>query len=99
MTTIFDVTPEELERSAREIEADVVIFRKAYDDIYAAVGELKVEYKGEASDTFNRRIEERRKDFEAATTALKKYVDTVREYAKNQRTNEAALKNQASVLS
>ena len=54
---IFDVTPEELEASASKIESKTSEFKKAYASIYTAVSDLRVTYKGQASDTFNRRIE------------------------------------------
>ena len=56
-STIFDVTPEELEASASKIEGKTGEFTKAYTSIYTAVSDLRVTYKGEASDTFNQRIE------------------------------------------
>lgn len=55
-TTIFDVTPEEIESSAVKVENKTKEFVKAYDSIYAAVSDLRINYKGEASDTFNHRI-------------------------------------------
>ena len=54
-STIFDVTPEELEASATKIEGKTSEFVKTYNGIYTAVSDLSVTYKGEASDTFNKR--------------------------------------------
>ena len=73
-TTIFDVTPEEIEYSAVKVENKTKEFVKAYDSIYAAVSDLRINYKGEASDTFNHRIEGYRNDFSAAEKALNNYV-------------------------
>ena len=68
-STIFDVTPEELEASANRIETKTTEFTKAYTSIYTAVTDLRVTFKGEASDTFNQRIEGYKNDFTAAEKA------------------------------
>ena len=68
-STIFDVTPEELETSASKVEGKTSEFTKAYNSIYTAVSDLRVTYKGEASDTFNQRIEGYKNDFSAAEKA------------------------------
>lgn len=98
-TTVFDVTPEELEASASKIEAKIEEFTKTYNSIYTAVSDLRVTFKGEASDTFNKRIEGYRNDFSAAESALKKYVQFMREYAAKIRNTENEIKSKASSLS
>jgi len=98
-TTAFDVTPEELEKSAKIIEDKTTDFTKAYSSIYTAVSDLRIKYKGEASDTFNQRIEGYKNDFTAAETALKNYVEFLRDYAQKMKTTESELKNKASNLS
>lgn len=95
----FDVTPEELQASANKIEGKTSEFTKAYDSIYAAVADLRVTYKGEASDTFNQRIEGYRNDFAAAEQALKKYVEFLREYASKVERAETDNKAKAAALS
>lgn len=65
-STIFDVTPETLERSASTIEAKANEFATTYKSIYTAVSDLNVSYKGEASQTFNQRIQNYQNDFTAA---------------------------------
>lgn len=98
-STIFDVTPEELEASASKIEGKISEFTKAYNSIYTAVSDLRVTYKGEASDTFNQRIEGYKNDFSAAEKALKNYVQFLREYAFNMKGTENEIKSKASALS
>ena len=44
-STIFDVTPEELEASATKIEGKTSEFVKTYNGIYTAVSDLSVTYK------------------------------------------------------
>lgn len=98
-STIFDVTPEELESSATKIEEKTNEFTNAYNSIYTAVSDLRVSYKGEASDTFNQRIEGYRNDFSAAETALNNYVQFLREYAAKIQSTENDIKSKASSLS
>ena len=94
-STIFDVTPEELEASASKIEGKT----GEYTSIYTAVSDLRVTYKGEASDTFNQRIEGYKNDFSAAEKALKNYVQFLREYAAKMKSTENDIKSKASSLS
>ena len=98
-STIFDVTPEELEASASKIEEKTGEFTKAYNSIYTAVSDLRVTYKGEASDTFNQRIEGYKNDFSAAEKALKNYVQFLREYASKMKNTENEIKSKAGALS
>lgn len=98
-STIFEVTPEELEASASKIEGKTGEFTKAYTSIYTAVSDLRVSYKGEASDTFNQRIEGYKNDFTAAEKALKNYVQFLREYATEIKRIENENKSNASALS
>lgn len=95
----FDVTPEELEASANKIEGKTSEFTKAYNSIYTAVSDLRVTFKGEASDTFNQRVEGYKNDFSAAEKALKEYVQFLREYATEIKGTENEIKSKASALS
>ena len=98
-STVFDVTPEELESSATKVEGKASEFTKTYNSIYTAVSDLRVTYKGEASDTFNQRIEGYKNDFTAAEKALTKYVAFLREYAGKMKNTENDLKSKAGSLS
>ena len=98
-TTVFDVTPEELEASASKVEGKTSEFTKAYNSIYTAVSDLRVTYKGEASNTFNQRIEGYKNDFSAAEKALKNYVQFLRDYAAKMKRTESEIKSKASALS
>ncbi len=98
-STVFDVTPEELESSASKVEGKTGEFTKAYNSIYTAVSDLRVTYKGEASDTFNQRIEGYKNDFAAAEKALKNYVQFLRDYASKMKSTENDIKSKASSLS
>ena len=60
-STIFDVTPEELEASATKIEGKTSEFVKTYNGIYTAVSDLSVTYKARPAtrSTKDRRLQER----------------------------------------
>jgi WXG100 family type VII secretion target len=98
-TATFDVTAEELESSATKVEGKTGEFTKAYQSIYTAVSDLRVKYKGQASDTFNTRIEGYKNDFTAAEKALKNYVQFLREYASKIKATENEIKSKAGSLS
>lgn len=98
-TTVFDVTPEELKTSATKVEGKTTEFNKAYNSIYTAVSDLRVAYKGQASDTFNQKIEGYKNDFAAAEKALKNYVQFLREYATKIESTENEIKSKAGALS
>ena len=99
MATNFDVTPEELKNSANQVGTIGREWRKEVDSIYAAVNELNVSYKGEASETFNKQLEGYRDDFDRATKALNDYILFVFDYANNIQSVEDDLKQQAAQLS
>ena len=63
------------------------------------MADLRVTYKGEASDVFNQRIEGYKNDFTAAEKALKNYVQFLRGYAKKISGTEDSIKSKASSLS
>lgn len=96
---VIDLTPEELMVSAQKIESKISEFSKCYTDIYTAVNDLSVSYKGVASTTFNNRIEGYRNDFEAAQKALQNYVQFLRDYASNMSGTEDDLTAKANALS
>lgn len=98
-TTFFDVTPEELEYSATRIADKIGEFTQAYNNIYTAVSDLCLTYKGEASNTFNRRIEGYKNDFSAAEKALNNYVQFLRDYAGKMKATEKDIMGKANALS
>lgn len=94
----FDVTPEDIAKSATIVEEKTTEFKSAYDSIYAAVEDLRMSYKGEASDTFNQRIKAYENDFKEAENVLKKYVSFLRTYAKDITNTEGGVKGMAANL-
>ena len=97
--TSFDVTPEDLNSSATRIEQKIKDFTTAYQSIYTAVSDLEFAYQGKSSKTFNQRIAGYKNDFEAAETALTKYVTFLKEYAKSITGCEDNLDTRAQALS
>ena len=95
----LDITPEELLNSATALKTKLDSFHSAYTSIYTATSDLKVSYKGEASTTFNQRIEGYRNDFEAANKALKTFIDELKAYAEKVRSTESDIKEKPSRLS
>lgn len=93
-SVIFDVTPEELESSANRIEEKSKEFVQAYNNIYTAVADLRVSYKGEASDSFNQKIEGYKDNFINTDKRLANYVQFIRDYAKLIRKAEEEIKAQ-----
>ncbi len=98
MPSIFEVIPEELESSASTLADRIADFIKTYNSIYLSVSDLRVSYKGEASDTFNQRIEGYKNDFAAAEKALNNYIEFLREYASKVRRVENQIRSDASSL-
>ena len=96
---VFDVTPEQLESSANNIEGKSKEFTKTYNGIYTAVKDLRIKYKGEASETFNKKIESYKNDFTAADKALSNYVQFLRQYASDIKSAENNIKAKANSLS
>lgn len=99
MATTFDVTPEELKNSVQRIGSIGSAWAKEMQSIYAAVGELNVSYKGEASEQFNKQLEGYRNDFDAAIKALNEYMRFLYTYAEDIQKTEDDLKQQAAQLS
>jgi WXG100 family type VII secretion target len=97
--TRFDVTHENLTASAGKVEVKAQEFKKSYESIYTAVTDLRVTYKGQASDTFNQRIEGYKNDFNAVDKALAEYVQFLTEYASKMKSTEEDLKGKAASLS
>ena len=95
----LDITPEELLNSATALKNKLNSFHGAYTSIYAATSDLKVSYKGEASTTFNQRIEGYRNDFEAADKALNAFIEELKTYAGKARDTENDINGKASRLS
>ena len=98
-TVIFDVKPEDLLATATVLEEKAKEFTNTYKSIYTAVSDLRVSFKGVASDTFNQRIEGYRNDFANADKALQKYIQFMRNYANKLIDTENEIKSSASTLS
>lgn len=98
MATKFDITPAELRSSGYRIINIANEWVKEVDSIYAALAELEVSYKGEASSKFSTQLLGYQNDFIAALHALSQYVSFLRSYADEMAKIENNLKEQAHQL-
>ncbi len=69
------VTTEELRRSASVLEEKTARYQSEYEKIYAEIANLRVEWSGSSSDTFNTQIEGYKPDFIELATTLKAYSE------------------------
>lgn len=98
MATKFDITPDELKSSSYRIISITNEWVKEVDSIYAALEELDVSYKGEASSKFCTQLLGYQNDFIAALDALCQYVSFLQSYAGEMSKLEDNLKEQARQL-
>ncbi len=95
MGNVFDITPEELDSAANEIETKSLEFTREYGNIYTASSDLKSKYIGEASDAFSSRLEGYRDDFQAVEKMLSDYVQRIRKYSTDMKETERRLVEEA----
>lgn len=99
MAVKFDVTPEELINSGNRIIELRNEWANEVNSIYAAVEELNVTFKGEASSKFTERLNGYQNDFQAAGKALDDYTHFLEVYAHSIHDNEVDLVQQIAQLS
>lgn len=97
-TAKFKVTPEEIERSANQVEQKIKEFQQLIQSIYNAIEELKVKYAGESSEVFNSKIRGYEDDFNRAQQVLTNYVGSLRTYASDMKRTEEAIKSKFGQL-
>lgn len=95
----FKVTTEELKKSSGVIMDKTSRYEAEYAKIYAEIANLRVEWQGQASDTFNKQIEGYRNDFQELSKILKSYSEFLKNTAENIEKTEENLANQARQLS
>lgn len=100
MAKEWSVTTERLESSANVIEEKTNTYNTEWEKLYTEVQNLKsAQWQGIASDTFNKRLEGYKNDFQEMGNVLKQYAEFLKTAAKNYKTVEEELKNAASNLS
>lgn len=97
--TGFRVTPEQLRKSAAVVDSNTKSYSTEYNSIYTAVQELRVQWKGISSDTFNQQLESFRNDFKQLETILNGYRDSLITIAKQYETVENQQRDKAAKLS
>ena len=99
MANKWAVETEKLTSSAGKIEDETGRYNTEWNKLYSEVQALKsANWTGEASDTFNQRLEGYRNDFQQMEDTLKKYVEFLRQAAKSYETTESNLRDQANNL-
>jgi len=94
----FRVETEELKASAAQIETKAAEYQNQYSKLYQEISNLKVEYKGQASDAFNNKIEGYRSSFEELGTVVRAYVDYLKNTAMQYEAVESAIADTAGKL-
>lgn len=95
----FTVDLQKLESSSRVISEKAGAFQAEYKKIYDAVENLKIQWKGIASETFNTTIKAYEKDFVDMYNILKEYSSfLVNTAGKKYQENENKLTEEANRL-
>ncbi|GKU29320.1 WXG100 family type VII secretion target [Clostridium folliculivorans] len=94
----FKVSTEELRRSSTVILDKTAMYEAEYAKIYAEIANLRVEWQGQASEAFNKQIEEYRNDFQELAKILKSYAEFLRTAAGNFEKTEDNLQNRIKNL-
>ena len=81
MANIIDITPHEIAAAATNMETSLLEFTRAYTNIYSATGDLRVQFQGAASSTYNQRIEAYRGDFLRVEQSVKEFIQFLQNYS------------------
>ena len=80
-STGFNVTPSELKRSAGVIDEKTSRYEAEYNRIYSEIANLRVQWKGQTSDSFNNQLEGYRGDFQKLGKIMNDYSKFLRQAA------------------
>lgn len=99
MANKWAVETEKLTSSAGKIEDETGRYNGEWNKLYSEVQSLRsANWTGEASETFNQRLEGYRNDFQQMEEALKAYAEFLKTAAKSYEQTENNLKEQAGNL-
>lgn len=99
MASEWAVTTERLESSAAIIEEKTAKYNAEWAKLYMELQNLRSsQWQGIASDTFNKKLEGYRNDFEEMSKTLLSYTEFLKSAATNYKNTEEALKDAASNL-
>lgn len=88
----------ELRNSAQQIEDKTSRYEAEYAKIYSEIANLRVNWKGQSSDIFNKQLEGYRNDFEELSKILRGYSEFLKATAERIDRTENALKDAAGNL-
>lgn len=92
----WEVTTEEVRRSASLIKTKTEDYQTAYNKLYAELTDMKgVHWSGVANDAFNTQLEGFRNDFEDMTEVLLSYSQYLETAAKNYEDTEEEIRSAA----
>lgn len=89
-----------LESHIKQLETMLDEYRTAYQtDLYTnALDEVKSAYKGEDCDSFVKKVEEFRDDFDKMSSVISQYIDHLRKVLKDYQNTQAQLKEMGEAL-
>jgi len=74
MATSIKVLPDEVVRTARMIDADILRYRDSYNNVYRASDEMAGHWAGKDNQQYNTRLNEFRRTFVQMEELLYEYV-------------------------
>jgi WXG100 family type VII secretion target len=97
--TGFKVEPQRLAKSAEVVNNKVTEYNKEVVNIYSAIENLTVEWKGQTSDAFKQQIEGYRNDFNKLAEILTGYSNMLVTAANKYNSTDSKLAGDAKRLS
>lgn len=98
MARTIKVDPDQLDRTAGQVETTAGEYRKLYNKLYTDVGSMQAAWQGKDNVAFTQQIEGFKQDFEAMATLMSQYSTFLRDAAKTYRQTQEEVVNQARRL-
>ena len=98
MAGSINVTPEEIKKSAMNVDGKVKEYTNLYKKLYSEVESMASAWKGEANQAYAKQIEGFRGEFENLKKVLDNYVEFLKESARVYETTENNIKDSAKKL-
>lgn len=98
MAGTISVTPEELRRSAQDVNGKVNEYVSLYRKLYGEVDSIGTHWTGEANQNYVKQIKGFEKEFENLKNVLTAYVDFLNEAARVYEQTEANIRDGAGKL-
>lgn len=98
MANKFSVETQSLKKSSQVIEDKTARYDAEVAKLYAEIANLRIEWQGQSSDTFNEKIEGYRNDFDELAKILREYSTFLRNTADRYEKTENSINDAASGL-